>query len=89
MLIATLGIVLAFNLIIIYVKLRYKRYGDAALDAAALVTLAIVFGGSSQSLAVATIASALISIFLYFVPPNKLIQDNNDVPNQDAFSRNL
>ncbi len=70
MLVVAMGLTLAFNILIIYVKFRYDRYGDALLDTAALVTLAIVFGSSTQALMIGTIASAIISIFLYFFPPN-------------------
>lgn len=69
MLIFAMAIALAFNLLIIYWKFRKERHGDAILDTMALVALATVFGGSTQSLQVATIASAIISIFLWFVPP--------------------
>ena len=69
MTILILGIVLSFNLIIIYVKIQKGRTGDAILDATALTILAIVFGGSSQSLAIGTVASSIISVFLYFNPP--------------------
>jgi len=61
-----LGVILSFNLIIIYYKATHDRVGDAILDATTLVLLATVFGGSTQSLTVATIASAIISIYLLF-----------------------
>jgi len=69
MLILGLAIALAFNLLVIYYKFTHDRFADAALDTSALILLAIVFGGSSQNLAVATIASAIISVYLYYFPP--------------------
>ena len=69
MLIAILGVVLAFNMLIIYWKYSHNRYMDATLDLFMLVVLGYVFGGSTQSLSVATIASAIISLYLLAFPP--------------------
>lgn len=62
----------AFNILIIKTKLEHKRYEDAALDAGMLVLLSLVFGGSYGGLVVATISSAIISLFLLWNPPQFL-----------------
>lgn len=69
MLISFMALALAFNLIIIKYKLESNRVPDAILDISSLVALAWVFSGSTQSLMVATIASAIISIYLLVFPP--------------------
>ncbi len=61
-----LGIVLAFNILIIFYKFTHDRIADAILDSAILITLASVFGGSTDSLTVASIASAIVSVYLFF-----------------------
>jgi phosphoglycerol transferase MdoB-like AlkP superfamily enzyme len=64
-----LGIVVAFNMIVIYVKIRAKRFLDALLDFLMLLILSLVFGGTYSGLVVATVASFIISIYLFINPP--------------------
>lgn len=66
---AIIGIVVAFNCLIIYAKVIAKRYLDAGLDFTLLAILSVVFGGSYAGLVVATIASAIISLALLIFPP--------------------
>jgi len=61
-----LGLALAFNTIIIIYKFKNDRVFDALLDAGILATIASIFGGSTQSLTVGTIGSAVVSIYLFF-----------------------
>ena len=63
----------AMNLAVLKFKLERGRNTDAALDATILVLLAWIFGGSITGLAVATIASAFISLYLLVSSPDKLI----------------
>ena len=67
--ILVLGLILAFNLLVIYWKYTHERPVNATIDAAALVALAVVFGGSTMALSIATVASAAISVFLFIFPP--------------------
>lgn len=81
-----MGVATAMNLGFIKLKLEQDRNADAAVDAAVLVILAYVFGGSITGLSVATIASGLISLYLYISPPDKLIEKfkskkNTNTPN--------
>lgn len=64
-----LGGLVAFNFLIIYAKIRYKRYLDGSLDFFVLAVLSILFGGSYAGLVVATVASAVVSLFLLAFPP--------------------
>jgi hypothetical protein len=64
-----IGIATALNIIIIKMKLEKKRWEDATLDASLLVLITIVFGGSYAGLVVGTIASMVISFYLYASPP--------------------
>jgi Na+/proline symporter len=66
---AIIGVVVAFNFLVIYAKFNNKRYLDGGLDLVLLATVSILFGGSYAGLVVATIASAIISLYLFFSPP--------------------
>ena len=68
-----IAIATASNIIIIKWKFEHDRYADAMLDAGILVLLAIVFGGSIAGLQIATVTSAIISLYLLMSPPTKLV----------------
>ena len=67
------GFATMMNLAILKWKLEQDRYTDAALDFSILVLLAWLFSGTMTGLAIATIASAIISLYLMISPPDKLI----------------
>lgn len=64
-----MGIALAFNLLVIKWKYEKGRLGDATLDAACLFLITTFFSGTYSALVVGTIASAIISVYLYIFPP--------------------
>lgn len=61
-----IGITVFFNIAFIKWKFDKERYSDAFLDITLLVLVMILFSGSYGALVVGTIASALVSIYLYF-----------------------
>ena len=63
------AIAVAFNLMVIKWKFEKLRYADASMDAACLFIVTTVFSGTYGSLVVGTIASAIISVYLYIFPP--------------------
>jgi len=65
-----IGVAVAFNFLVIKAKFEHKRLADATLDLILLTVISLLFAGSFGGLVVATIASAIISIFLYFFPPD-------------------
>lgn len=65
-----LGLVVAANIIFIIYKFTKGRFQDAILDSALLGLVTVVFMGSYAGLVVGTIASLLVSIYLYYNPPN-------------------
>lgn len=67
--IVIMGMALAFNLLIVLWKYQRSRYLDATLDGALLVLVGIVFSGSTEALAIGTIGSAIVSIYLLINPP--------------------
>ncbi len=69
-----LGMATAINLGVIKMKLEKSRNADAIVDGAILVLLGWVFSGTITGLAVATVASMFISIYLFVSPPDKLIE---------------
>ena len=64
-----IGIATAFILMVIKYKVEKERYLDAILDVFTLSILSFIFMGTYDGLVVSTIASAIISVYLYFVPP--------------------
>lgn len=64
-----IGIVSAFNLIIIKVKLEKKRYEDAVFDLSLMALLAFLFSGSYGGMVVAMVASLAISTYFLVSPP--------------------
>ena len=67
------GMATAFNMLVIKWKLEKERYEDGILDGLILFTLAFVFQGSFGGLVVATISSAIISLYFIAFPP-KFVQ---------------
>ncbi len=72
-----MGFATGFNVLIIFKKIELKRFQDAFFDSSLLVLLSLVFGGSLGGMMVATIASAVISIYFLFNQPDftKLTED--------------
>lgn len=64
-----IGIIVAFNIIIIKAKFEAKRHEDGIFDSILLVLITMVFGGSFGGLVVGTIASMVISLYLLKNPP--------------------
>ncbi len=69
-----MGIATAMNLGIIKAKLEKSRNADAIVDGTILLLLGWVFSGTISGLAVATVASMFISLYLLVSPPDKLIE---------------
>ena len=64
------GFAMAFNIIVIMMKYKYERYADATMDMFLLILLGWIFSGSQGGLMIGIIASAIISLYLFFSPPN-------------------
>lgn len=64
-----IGLVVAFNCIIIKEKFEKGRYEDGAFDLVLLIAITTVFSGTYGSLVVGTIASAFISLYFLKSPP--------------------
>lgn len=62
-----------FNLVILIVKFKRKRYEDALLDTFLLVVVFLVLKGSEMMLLIGIFSSLFVSIYLWFAPP-KLIK---------------
>ena len=66
-----IGFAVFFNIAFIKWKYDRKRYSDAALDSALMLGVMFLFSGSYGALVIGTIASALVSIYLFISPPKK------------------
>jgi len=75
-----MGVAAAFNILIIFKKIEKKRHQDAFFDAGLLVVLSLVFGGSLGGMLVATVASAIISLYFLFNEPNILPDFTSEKP---------
>ena len=64
-----IGLAVAFNCLVIKYKFEKGRWADGILDFFLLVILSFLFMGSYAGLVVSTIASAVISIYLFIFPP--------------------
>lgn len=58
-----------FNLVILIIKFRRKRYEDALLDTFLLVIVFLVLKGSEMMLLIGIFSSLFVSIYLWFAPP--------------------
>ena len=58
-----------FNLVILIIKFRRKRYEDALLDTFLLVVVFLVLKGSEMMLLIGIFSSLFVSIYLWFAPP--------------------
>ena len=58
-----------FNLVILIIKFRSKRYEDAMLDTFLLVIVFLVLKGSEMMLLIGIFSSLFVSIYLWFAPP--------------------
>lgn len=66
-----IGFAVFFNIAFIKWKYDRRRYSDAALDSALMLGVMFLFSGSYGALVIGTIASALVSIYLFISPPKK------------------
>lgn len=62
-----------FNLVILIIKFKRRRYEDALLDTFLLVVVFLVLKGSEMMLLIGIFSSLFVSIYLWFAPP-KLIK---------------
>ena len=72
------GLATAANVAVLKWKLEHYRYADATVDATVLIVLTYIFGGSIAGLAVATVASAFLSMYLLVSPPDILLDRMSD-----------
>ena len=64
-----IGVVSAFNLLFILMKLKRKRYEDAFFDTVLMFFIVYIFSGSYGGMVVAMVASLFVSISLFISPP--------------------
>ena len=59
-----------FNLVILIVKFKRRRYEDAILDTGLLVIVFWILKGSEMMLLIGIFSSLFVSIYLWFSPPS-------------------
>ena len=63
-----LGFTVAVNFIVIIRKWKLQRYFDTIVDSAILAIISLLFCGTFAGFVTGTIASAFVSLYLYFNP---------------------
>jgi len=63
-----LGIAMGFNVIIIVIKFKDRQYANAVLDIGVFIMLAAILGGTLGGMVIATISSAIFSLYLLVSP---------------------
>lgn len=69
---AVIGIATAFNFIVILFKFKRHRYEDACFDLVIFTVISYMFAGTISGMSVGMVASAIVSIWLWFDPPKFL-----------------
>lgn len=69
---AVIGIATAFNFIVILFKFKKHRYEDACFDLCIFTIISWMFAGTISGMSVGMVASAIVSIWLWFDPPKFL-----------------
>lgn len=70
MLLLTIGLITAFNLIVFKIKFEQGRYGDLALDFVTFAFLTAFFGHTLGGMVIAMIAGTVVSLYLFIFPPH-------------------
>ena len=63
------GVATAINFLFIYYKIQKDRVEDAVVDIALFLIIAFLFAGTLGGMTIGMVASAIISIYLWFNPP--------------------
>ena len=63
-----LSVATFFNIIILHLKYKRKRYADLTIDVIIFLLLGSILGGTVTGFAVATVTSALLSAYLLAQP---------------------
>ena len=63
-----MGVCTALNFVVIISKYRRERYTDATLDLGLLGVICFLFSSGINALCIGMIASAFISMYLWFKP---------------------
>ena len=80
-----LGIVVSINFCIIVKKWRLRRYFDSIVDTTFMAIISVLFCGTFSGFVVGNIASAMISLYLYFNPLTlkEVIPQNKEEEDED------
>lgn len=76
-----IGLATAFNVLVIKWKLENDRVSDGILDACILAALAWAFGDTLGGMIIATVSSAIVSVYL-IAKPFKL--DDDEEPDEST-----
>jgi|SaaInl8_200m_RNA_FD_contig_81_127101_length_10369_multi_3_in_0_out_0_14 hypothetical protein len=63
-----LGAAMGFNIIVIVIKFKSGQFANAVLDIGVFALLTVILGGTLGGMVIATISSAIFSIYLFLSP---------------------
>lgn len=65
-----IGFVTAANVLILKIKAEKNGWADLFFDITVLIFLSFLFSGTLGGLTIAMVSSFVVSVYLYFYPPN-------------------
>jgi len=65
-----IGLITAANFLILKVKAEQHRWADLTFDVFVLSVLSFLFSGTIKGLTIAMVSSFVVSVYLYFFPPD-------------------
>ena len=74
------GVAVAYNIVVVKMKMEHGRTADAWVDLTMLIVLGWLFSGSEGGLMIGTVASAIFSTYLFFDPPRLDFLDDEEEP---------
>ena len=69
-----MAISVATNIIFVKWKIERNRYSDAILDGIIFASLIFIFSKTVSGLSIATLASSIVSVYLFFSPPREFFK---------------
>jgi len=69
-----MAVSVATNIIFVKWKIERERYSDAILDGLIFAMLIFIFARTVTGLSIATMASSIVSVYLFFSPPKEFFK---------------
>jgi hypothetical protein len=74
-----MGVITAFDFLILKWKFEHKRYADFTMDLGLMILILKLFDGSMGGMVIGMIAQVIISFYLLMFPPKFLVNMRNSM----------